>query len=66
MAKKNKITIEESTSDLPVENLTTYMDIEERQDQLADKVRHLRSLGFDDNRIAAMLMTHKQVIEQIQ
>lgn len=36
------------------------------EDHFADKVRDLRSKGYDDNRIAAMLMIHKEKVQNIK
>lgn len=36
------------------------------EDHLAGKVRDLRSKGYDDNRIAAMLMIHKEKVQNIK
>lgn len=36
------------------------------EDHLREKVLDLRAKGFDDNRIAAMLLIHKYIVEQIK
>lgn len=65
MTKKNKITIEESTSSLPVEDLILYTDIVEQEDPIIGKVKAFRDKGFDNNRIASLLGIHKSVVDGI-
>jgi hypothetical protein len=65
MAKKNKITIEESISSLPVEDLTLYTDVVKKVDPIAEKVISFRNKGFDNNRIAALLGIQKSIVDGI-
>ena len=65
MAKKTKVTIEETTSSLPVEDLTTYTEVIKTKDPLAEKVIALKNKGFDNNRIAATLMVNRHTIDSI-
>lgn len=62
MAKRTKTKIEDLTVDLTVEDIT----IDEVQDTFADKVRHLKSQGYDSNRIASLLGVHKQRVDTIE
>lgn len=66
MAKRNKVTIEESVTDLPQENLTIYTEVEKKEDPMAEKVRNLKAKGYNDNQIAAMLMIQKHIVENIK
>ena len=36
------------------------------KDHLRDKVRDFRSKGYNNNQIAAMLMVHKHIVENIK
>ena len=36
------------------------------EDHLGEKVRNLRSKGYNDNQIASMLMIHKHIVENIK
>jgi len=65
MAKKNKVTIEETTSSLPVEDLTTYTEVIKTKDPIAEKVIALKNKGFDNNRIAATLMVNRHIVDSI-
>lgn len=66
MTKKNKVTIEESTTSLPQEDLVLHTDVVEKVDPIADKVRNFRLQGFDDNRIAALLRINVRTIKEIK
>lgn len=37
-----------------------------KKDPLADKVKNLRGKGYDNDRIAAMLMTRKEIVDKIK
>ena len=67
MAKKTK-----TTEDLEfLDNVSPELEIEvniqthETEDPLADKVRDMRAKGFDNNRIASLLGTTKQIVDSI-
>lgn len=49
----------------PEEKVEDNTTIHETKDPLADKVHSLRAKGFDNNRIAAMLMTPRTIIDKI-
>ena len=65
MAKKTKVSIEETTSSLPVENLTTYTEVIKTKDPLAEKVIALKNKGFTNNQIAANLLINRHMVDSI-
>lgn len=50
------------TEDKPLPTPTPKQD----KDPYAEKVRTLRDKGFNNNQIAAMLMIHKQTVDNIK
>ena len=69
MAKKNsKIEIGSYEQDF-VSNEETFIEEVIKpavEDHLGDKVRNLRSKGYNANQIASMLMIHKHIVENIK
>ena len=49
----------------PEGNIEDNITIQETKDPLADKVHSLRARGFDNNRIAAMLMISRHTIDKL-
>lgn len=62
MAKKNKVSIEESRSFEPVEDLKINQEVNPHR----AKVLHFRGIGFDNNRIAALLGIQKSAVDGIK
>lgn len=62
MAKRTKTKIE----DLTVEQFIEDTIVQPAHDPFADKVRHLRSQGYDSNRIASLLGVHKQKVDSVE
>jgi len=69
MAKKNKVSIDETISLEKVEDMTLYTDIVSTPEPLVDPLRyqvlHFRGKGFDNNRIAALLGVQKHIVDGI-
>ena len=68
MARKKTDTTEEWIDEnivSPAFEVESDTTISETKDPLADKVHSLRARGFDNNRIAAMLMISRHTIDKI-
>lgn len=65
MAKKKKITMDENIVSNE-EILETNTITSSNEEPYAEKVRTLRGKGFNSNQIAAMLMIHKHLVENVK
>ena len=63
MAKKSRLEAIENLKETE-EQLMNDIIIPAIEKSLEEKILDLREKGFDDNRIAAMLLIHKHIVEQ--
>ena len=63
MAKKSRLEAIENLKETE-EQLINDIIIPAIEKSLEEKILDLREKGFDDNRIAAMLLVHKHIVEQ--